>query len=74
MTQFGRALRAHTAIVENKRLSRVLRVVKAYQDIQKTPTVQTNSSKDGYEKRVRRIYGPSYEISAPPAEAAEMTS
>ncbi len=53
MTQFGRALRAHTAIVENKRLSHVLRVVKAQQEIQKAPTVQTNSSKGGYEKRVR---------------------
>ncbi len=36
--------------------------------------VQTNSSKGGYEKRGRRVYGPDYELSAPPAEAVEMTS
>ncbi len=65
---------SHTAMVENKRLGHVLRVVKAQQDAYHPPTVQTNSSKGGYQKRGRRIYGPDYEIGAPPAEAVEMTS
>ena len=63
---------SHTAIVENKRLGHVLRTVKAQQDNHQAPTVQTNSSKGGYQKRGRRLYGPDYEISAPPAEAVEM--
>lgn len=49
---------SHTAIVENKRLGHVLRIVKAQQDILHPPTVQTNSSKGDYQKRGRRIYGP----------------
>ena len=65
---------SHTAIVENKRLGHVLRIVKAQQDVHHSPTVQTNSSKGGYQKRGRRIYGPDYESGAPPAEAVEMTS
>lgn len=65
---------SHTAIVENKRLGHVLRIVKAQQDVQNSPPVQTNSSKGGYQKRGRRAYGPTYEIGAPPAEAVEMTS
>ena len=63
---------SHSAIVENKRLGHVLRTVKAQQDNHKAPTVQTNSSKGGYQKRGRRLYGPDYEISPPPAEAVEM--
>ena len=65
---------SHAAIVENKRLGHVLRIVKAQQDVHHSPTVQTNSSKGGYQKRGRRIYGPNYDIGAPPAEAVEMTS
>ena len=52
----------------------MLRIVKAQQDVHLSPTVQTNSSKGGYQKRGRKIYGPNYEIGAPPAEAVEMTS
>ncbi len=65
---------SHTAIVENKQLGHVLRIVKAQQDVHHSPTVQTNSSKGGYQKRGRRIYGPNYEIGAPSAKALEMTS
>lgn len=36
----------------------MLRTVKAQQDIQHAPTVQTNSGKGGYQKRGRRLYGP----------------
>ena len=62
---------SHTAIVENKRLGHVLRTVKVQQETYKAPTVQTNSSKGGYQKRGRRLYGPDYEIGAPPAEAVQ---
>lgn len=63
-----------TAILENKRLGHVLRIVKAQQDVHQSPTVQTkNSSKGGYQKRGRRIYGPNY-IGAPSADAVEMTN
>ena len=65
---------SHTAIVENERLGHVLRIVKAQRDVHLSLTVQTNSSKSGYQKRGRRIYGPDYEIGAPPAEAVDMTS
>jgi hypothetical protein len=64
---------SHTAIVENKRLSHALATVKAHQDIKHLPTVMTNSSKNGYKKRPRQIYGPDYkEIIAAPA--VEMTA
>ena len=59
---------SHTAIVENKRLGHVLRKVKAQQDTHQAPEVQTNSSKGGYQKRGRRLYGPDYEI-APSAKS-----
>ena len=63
---------SHTAIVENKRLSHALAMVKAQQDIKHLPTVMTNSTKNGYKKRPRQIYGPDYKetIAAP---AVEMT-
>src|SRR5258708_4720042 len=65
---------SHTAIVENKRLSHALATVKAQQDIKHMPTVMTNSTKGGYKKRPRQLYGPDYkaEIEAPPA--VEMTA
>ena len=52
---------SHTTIVENKRLGHVLRKVKEQQDTHHAPEVQTNSSKGGYQKRGRRLYGPDYE-------------
>ncbi len=60
---------SHTAIVENKRLRHALTTVKAQQDIKHLPTVMTNSSKNGYKKRSRQLYGPDYQtkIDAPPA-------
>src|SRR5713226_6610890 len=60
---------SHTAIVENKRLRHALTTVKAQQDIKHLPTVMTNSSKNGYKKRPRQLYGPDYQtkIDAPPA-------
>jgi transposase len=42
---------SHTAIVENKRLGHALAVVKAQQDLRRTPKVMTNSEKTGYRKR-----------------------
>ena len=38
---------SHTAVVENKRLSRALTIIKAQQDIKREPKVQTNSEKIG---------------------------
>ena len=57
------------AIVENKRLGHALSLIKSQQDQRPVPKVRTNSEKNGYMKRPAR----SAEISAPPAEAVEMT-
>ena len=57
------------AIVENKRLGHALSLIKAQQDQRPVPKVRTNSEKNGYTKRPPRPA----EISAPPAEAVEMT-
>src|ERR1700737_562168 len=59
---------SHTAIVENKRLSHALALIKAQQDVKYQPQVKTNGEKIGYQKRGRKSYGP------PPEQAAvEMT-
>jgi hypothetical protein len=63
---------SHTAIVENKRLSHALAMVKAQQDIKHMPTVMTNSTKNGYKKHPRQIYGPDYKVTIA-APAVEMT-
>src|SRR5258708_27660630 len=49
---------SHTAIDENKRLGHALAVIKAQRDTYFTPKVKTNSQKLGYQKRVRKVYGP----------------
>jgi hypothetical protein len=49
---------SHTAIVENKRLGHALAVVKAQQDLRRTPKVMTNSEKAGYRKRARMVNAP----------------
>jgi hypothetical protein len=49
---------SHTAIVENKRLGHALAVVKAQQDLRRTPKVMTNSEKTGYRKRARMVSAP----------------
>ena len=41
---------SHTAIVENKRLSHALTLVKAQQDLKQATKVMTNSEKTGYKK------------------------
>jgi hypothetical protein len=63
---------SHTAVVENKRLGHALALVKAQQDIAHLTRVKTNSEKDGYKKRGRRVYGPDYDLNTPPAKAVEM--
>jgi hypothetical protein len=50
---------SHTAIVENKRLGHALAVVKAQQELRRTPKVMTNSEKTGYRKRARIVNAPS---------------
>jgi transposase len=63
---------SHTAIIENKRLSHALAIVKAQQDLKHEPKIQTNSDKGGYKKRPRQVYGPDYkECTAEPT--VEMT-
>jgi transposase len=57
---------SHTAIVENKRLGHALAVIKAQRDKYFTPKVKTNSQKLGYQKRVRKVYGPTYIEAATP--------
>ena len=49
------------AIVGNKRLGHALSIVKAQQDLKLATKVMTNSEKDGYKKRGRKIYGPDFE-------------
>jgi hypothetical protein len=53
---------SHTAIVENKRLSHALTIIKAGQDLKYVPKVKTNSEKINYRKRERKT------------EAVEMTA
>jgi transposase len=65
---------SHTAIVENKRLSHALAVVKAQQDIKHEPKIRINSDKGGYKKNPRRVYGPDYSPKLAPAPAVEMTA
>jgi transposase len=62
----------HTAIVENKRLSHALTIVKAQQDLKVETKVMTNSEKGGYEKRPRTVYGPDFVAKARSRAAVEM--
>ena len=62
---------SHAAIVENKRLGRALAMVKAEQDLKQQTKVKTNSEKDRYKKRARKVYGPDYDSDLTPA-AMEM--
>ena len=65
---------SHTAIVENKRLSHALTIIKAQQEVKREPKVQTNSEKGGYKKNPRQLYGPNYKPKTAPAPAVEMTT
>jgi hypothetical protein len=65
---------SHTATVENKRLGHALKIVKAQQEIKRTPKVMTNSAKGGYQKRPRQLYGPNYKEALAPPKAVEMTA
>jgi hypothetical protein len=55
---------SQTAIVDNKRLGHALALVKAQQDLRQAPKVMNNSEKTGYQKRVRKIYGPGFGLDA----------
>ena len=63
----------HTAIVENKRLSHALTLVKAQQDLKLATKVLTNSEKTGYKKNPRAIYGPDFVEKTRSRAAVEMT-
>jgi hypothetical protein len=62
---------SHTAVVENKRLSHALTIIKAQQDVKREPKVQTNSEKIGYKKKPRQLYGPNYKPKSAVAPAVE---
>ena len=62
-----------TAIVENKRLSHALSLVKAQQELMREVKVLTNSEKDGYKKRPRQVYGPNFIEKPRMPRAVEMT-
>lgn len=64
---------SHTAIVENKRLSHALSLIKAQQDLKHETKVLTNSEKTGYKKRPRQVYGPNYVEIPPVLKAVDMT-
>ena len=63
----------HTAIVENKRLSHALTIVKAQQDLKLETKVMTNSEKTGYKKNPRAVYGPDFVEKTRLRAAVEMT-
>jgi len=66
---------SHAAIVDNKRLSHALTIIKAQQDLRNEPKIKTNSEKGGYRKNPRRrLYGPDYEAKIDAAPAVEMTA
>jgi transposase len=65
---------SHTAVVENKRLSHALKIIKAQQELKHEPKVQTNSEKIDYKKRPRQVYGPDYKEKITPGPAVEMTA
>jgi hypothetical protein len=65
---------SHTAVVENKRLSHALTIIKAQQDVKREPKVQTNSEKISYKKNPRQLYGPNYKPKNAAAPAVEMTA
>ena len=65
---------SHTAVVENKRLSHALTIIKAQQDLRNEPKVKTNSEKAGYKKNPRQLYGPDYKAKIAAAPAVEMTA
>ncbi len=60
------------AIVENKRLSHALTLVKAQQDLKLATKVMTNSEKTGYKKNPRAIYGPGFVAKTRSRAAVEM--
>ena len=64
---------SHTAVVENKRLSHALTIVKAQQDMRRETKVMTNSEKTGYKKNPRAVYGPDFVAKARSRAAVEMT-
>ncbi len=63
---------SHAAIIENKRLGHALSIVKTQQDLKLATKVMTNSEKDGYKKRGRKIYGPDFDSKASEPAAVEM--
>ncbi len=63
---------SHAAIIENKRLSHALSIVKMHQDLKQATKVMTNSEKDGYQKRPRRVYGPDFVEKTREPAAVEM--
>jgi hypothetical protein len=66
---------SHTAIVENKRLSHALTIVKAQQDVKREPKVQTSSEKIGYKKNPRqRLWAETTNRKFAAAPAVEMTA
>lgn len=62
------------AIVERKRLSHALSIIKARQDATLVPRIQTNSEKGGYKKNPRQLYGVNYKPKNAPPAAVEMTA
>jgi uncharacterized protein (TIGR03435 family) len=65
---------SHTAVVENKRLSHALTIIKAQQDLKNEPKIKTNSEKIGYKKNPRQLYGANYKAKIAAAPAVEMTA
>ena len=65
---------SHTAVVENKRLSHALTVIKTQQDLKNEPKIKTNSEKIGYKKNPRQLYGPDYKAKMEAPPAVEMTA
>lgn len=48
---------SHAGILENKRLSHAVSIVKTQQGLKRATKMITNGEKDGYKKRERKVYG-----------------
>ena len=63
---------SHAAVIENKRLSHALALVKLQQGLRHETKVKTNSEKGGYKKRPRSVYGPDFIENALAPKTVEM--
>lgn len=64
---------SRSAIVENKRLTHAISIIKAQQDLRIESKIKT-TARTGYKKNPHQLYGPDYKAKIAPAPAVEMTA